>query len=86
MEDRVLYKQRRAVRISTVARLVGVTPRAIRYWVETGQVQAHRRGPRLWFIFLEDVNALTGGEEDPSAGTRQVGKHRKTPITGLSSD
>lgn len=71
-----MISQRRVLRLSTVARLVGVTSRTVRYWVASGTIHAHRRGPRLWFVYADDLEAFLVSATDitPGAESRNFGK------------
>jgi len=45
----------RALRVSNVARELGVAPRTVRQWAADGILPAHKRGPKLWFFYERDI-------------------------------
>jgi DNA-binding transcriptional MerR regulator len=48
----------RVLRVSSVAKICGVSARTVRGWAESGLLRGHKRGPKLWFFVDEDVTNL----------------------------
>ena len=57
------------VTVDEVAEALGVHRRTVRRWIERGDLPAHRVGPRLLRVRVEDLEALAGGRI-PSAASR----------------
>jgi excisionase family DNA binding protein len=36
----------------------GISTRTIAHWAATGQIEAQRHGPKMWYVSLEDVKHL----------------------------
>ena len=49
---------RRFKKTAEAARLLGVRPRTVRYWIDAGRVEAVRVGG-LWFVDLNSVRWLS---------------------------
>jgi excisionase family DNA binding protein len=52
----------RAQRVTNAAKLLGVSPRTVRYWAATGILPAHRRGPKMWFFYESDLARCLSSE------------------------
>jgi excisionase family DNA binding protein len=46
------------LRTHHVARICGVSNRAVRTWAQTGRLPAEKHGPRIWFFKESDVLAF----------------------------
>jgi excisionase family DNA binding protein len=79
--------KRRVLRLSSVAILVGVSVRTIRYWIELEHLPAHRRGPKLWFVYADDLEnflscrignlGMVSSETDTYSATPELPEQRK---------
>ena len=52
----------RALRVTNAARLLGVSPRTVRYWAAAGILRGHRRGPKMWFFYESDLAKCLSSE------------------------
>ena len=50
-----LTKTHQLLRVHNVAKRCGVSPRTVRSWVESGLLPAHKRGPKVWFVYEDDL-------------------------------
>ena len=52
--------KKKMYRVDFAAEQLEVSKRTVRNWIDNGILRAQRRGPRLWFVYAEDVDALSG--------------------------
>ncbi len=45
-------------RVSDVAALTGIPRRTLQRWASEGRIEAHKHGPRLWYINMDDAQRL----------------------------
>ena len=69
-----VYEQtepRRPMRVKEAADLVGVTPKTIRNWIETGKIPGYRYGYNRFIVDRDDIEPLVGFRRiEPKGGVR----------------